>query len=256
MIAIGLGKQAGAQACHRQGMPEMANSVAIIAKQVLSTGRIRAGVALVENAYHELCYVELIPGAEIFEREPALLEISRDLQPTLPFDDLDVLIVDMVGKNIAGTGLDCNVVGRYSSTAMSGGPSISRIAALQLTPETHGNANGIGLLDVTTRRVYDRMTFEETYPNALTSTAAVSVRIPMVMANDMLAIRAAIQTSGAITPAEVRLVRIKDTLSLGDLQASPAAAAQLSSSADAKIIGTSEPLAFDDAGNLLELSTD
>ena len=256
MIAIGLGKQAGAQACHRQGMPEMANSVAIIAKQVLSTGRIRAGVALVENAYHELCYVELIPGAEIFEREPALLEISRDLQPTLPFDDLDVLIVDMVGKNIAGTGLDCNVVGRYSSTAMSGGPSISRIAALQLTPETHGNANGIGLLDVTTRRVYDRMTFEETYPNALTSTAAVSVRIPMVMANDMLAIRAAIQTSGAINPAEVRLVRIKDTLSLGDLQASPAAAAQLSSSADAKIIGTSEPLAFDDAGNLLELSTD
>ena len=138
---------------------------------------------------------------------------------------------------------------------MSGGPSINRIAALRLTPETHGNANGIGLMDVTTRRVYDRMTFEETYPNALTSTAAVSVRIPMVMANDMLAIRAAIQTSGAINPAEVRLVRIRDTLSLSDLQASPAAAAQLNSSADAKITGRLESLAFDDAGNLLELST-
>ena len=254
MIAIGLGKQAGAQACHRRGMPAMAANVFTIASHVLATGRIRAGVALLENGYHEPCHVELIPGAEIAAREPALLERARGMQPTLPFDELDVLVVDRIGKNIAGTGVDCNVVGRYSSPAMSGGPAITRIAALRLTPETHGNANGVGLLDVTTRRVFERMTFEETYPNALTSTASIAVRIPMVMGSDALAIRAAIQMTGVADPAALRLARISDTLSLGELQASPAAAAGLTGDADARVDGTPAPLAFDGAGDLVELN--
>ena len=100
-----------------------------------------------------------------------------------------MLVLDRIGKNIAGTGFDCNVVGRYSNPDLTGGPAITRIAALSLTPETHGNANGIGLVDVTTRRVFERMTFDETYPNALTSTASVSVKIPMVLATDALAIQ-------------------------------------------------------------------
>lgn len=254
MIAIGLGKQAGAQACHSRGFPVMAENVLAITDHILATGRIRAGVALLENAYHELCYVELIPGTEIANREPALLERARSLQPTLPFAELDVLVVDRIGKNIAGTGVDSNVVGRYSSAAMSGGPSITRIAALRLTPETHGNANGIGLLDVTTHRVFDRMTFEETYPNALTSTAAISVRIPMVMANDALAIRAAIQTTGITDPAKLRLARIHDTLSLGELQASPAAASCLNRAADVQVAVDTEPLTFDESGDLVDLN--
>ena len=249
MVAIGLGKQAGAQACHARGMMEMEASVLAIASYVLRTGRIRAGVALLENAYHETCHIELLPQDQIIQREPALLKKARRLQPTLPFPELDVLILDQIGKDIAGTGFDCNVLGRYSNPALSGGPAISRIAVLRLTPETHGNANGIGLVDVTTRRVFDRLTFEETYPNALTSTASVSVKIPMVMATDSLTIRAAIQMTGIADPAELRLVRIRDTLSLAELQASPAAVAVLSN-AEAKPSGSSEPLAFDEAGNL------
>ena len=254
MIAIGLGKQAGAQACHARGMPAMAATVLAIAAHVLATGRIRAGVALLENACHETCHVELIPGPDILAREPALLERARGLQPTLPFAELDVLVIDRIGKDIAGTGFDCNVVGRYSNPALRGGPAIARIAALRLTPETHGNANGIGLVDVTTRRVFDRMTFEETYPNALTSTASVSVKIPMVMGSDALAIRAAIRTAGVTDPAALRLARIRDTLSLGELQASPAAAAALDRSAQAAVAGTPAPLPFDGAGDLPELN--
>ena len=249
MIAIGLGKQAGAQAYHSRGMSEMADTVLAVASHVLATGRIRAGVALLENAHHETCHVELIPGAEIIEREPALLDQARGLQPTLPFAELDVLVLDRIGKNIAGTGFDCNVVGRYSNPDLTGGPAITRIAALSLTPETHGNANGIGLVDVTTRRVFERMTFDETYPNALTSTASVSVKIPMVLATDALAIQAAIQTTGVTDPAALRLARIRDTLSLGELQASPAAVAALNG-AQAEVDGSPEPLAFDDAGDL------
>lgn len=250
MIAIGLGKQAGAQACHARGMPAMAATVLAIADHVLATGRIRAGVALLENACHETCHVELIPGPDILAREPALLERARGLQPTLPFAELDVLVLDRIGKDISGTGFDCNVVGRYSNPELRGGPAISRIAALRLTPETHGNANGIGLVDVTTRRVFHRMTFEETYPNALTSTASVSVRIPMVMASDALAIRAAIRTAGITDPAALRLARIRDTLSLGELQASPAAVADLDRSAQAEVVGPPAPLPFDGAGDL------
>lgn len=249
MIAIGLGKQAGAQACHARGMSHMAATVLAVAGRVLATGRIRAGVAVLENAHHQTCHVELIPGADILAREPALLAQARGLQPTLPFRELDVLVLDRIGKDVAGTGFDCNVVGRYSNPELSGGPAITRIAALRLTPETHGNANGIGLVDVTTRRVFERMTFEETYPNAITSTASVSVKIPMVMASDALAVRAAIHTSGVTDPATVRLARISDTLSLSELQASPAAAADLNRS-QAKVDGTPAPLPFDDAGDL------
>ena len=249
MIAIGLGKQAGAQACHARGTSRMAATVLAVAGRVLATGRIRAGVAVLENAHHQTCHVELIPGADILAREPALLTRARGLQPTLPFRELDVLVLDRIGKNVAGTGFDCNVVGRYSNPELRGGPAITRIAALRLTPETHGNANGIGLVDVTTRRVFERMTFEETYPNALTSTASVSVKIPMVMASDALAVRAAILTAGVTDPATVRLARISDTLSLSELQASPAAAEDLNRS-QAEVDGTPAPLPFDDAGDL------
>ncbi len=249
MIAIGLGKQAGAQACHARGMSRMAATVLAVAGCVLATGRVRAGVAVLENAHHQTCHVEMIPGADILALEPALLARARGLQPTLPFRELDVLVLDRIGKNVAGTGFDCNVVGRYGNPELSGGPAIARIAALRLTPETHGNANGIGLVDVTTRRVFERMTFEETYPNALTSTASVSVKIPMVMASDALAIRAAILTAGVTDPVAVRLARISDTLSLSELQASPAAAAALDRS-QTEVDGPSAPLPFDDAGNL------
>lgn len=254
MIAIGLGKQAGAQACHARGMPAMAATVLAVAGHVLATGRVRAGVAVLENAHHETCHVELIPGAEILAREPALLARARGLQPTLPFRELDVLVLDRIGKNIAGTGFDCNVVGRYSNPELRGGPAITRIAALRLSPETHGNANGIGLVDVTTRRVFERMTFEETYPNALTSTASVSVKIPMVMANDALAIRAAVRTAGVADPAALRLARIGDTLSLSELQASPAAAAALDRAAQAGVDGPPASIVFDEAGDLPELN--
>ena len=150
---------------------------------------------MVENACHQTHHLELVPAAAIAEREPALLELAWQLYPRLPFDELDVLVIGRIGKDISGTGLDCNVVGRYTTPFASGGPAITRLVALDTTPLTGGNVNGIGVLDVTTQRVFDKLSFAETYPNALTSTATAAVKIPMVMADDRRAIQAAIRTS-------------------------------------------------------------
>ncbi len=181
MLAIGLGKQKGAEICHQLGFDRMSEVVLEIGREILARARIIAAVGLIENAYHETCRIVVLHPTEIEPMEPALLDDAWKLLPRFFFEQLDVLVIDEAGKNISGTGFDNNIVGRYTTDSAHGGPSISRIVVRDLTPETGGNANGIGIADVITRRVYDQFLFEDSYPNALTSTATRSVRIPMVM---------------------------------------------------------------------------
>ncbi len=181
MLAIGLGKQKGAEICHQLGFDRMSEAVLEIGREILARARIIAAVGLIENAYHETCRIVVLHPTEIEPMEPALLDDAWKLLPRFFFEQLDVLVIDEAGKNISGTGFDNNIVGRYTTDSAHGGPSISRIVVRDLTPETGGNANGIGIADVITRRVYDQFRFEDSYPNALTSTATRSVRIPMVM---------------------------------------------------------------------------
>ncbi len=181
MLAIGLGKQKGAEICHQLGFDRMSEVVLEIGREILARARIIAAVGLIENAYHETCRIVVLHPTEIEPMEPALLDDAWKLLPRFFFEQLDVLVIDEAGKNISGTGFDNNIVGRYTTDSAHGGPSISRIVVRDLTPETGGNANGIGIADVITRRVYDQFRFEDSYPNALTSTATRSVRIPMVM---------------------------------------------------------------------------
>ena len=244
MLAIGLGKQKGAESCHTRGFGQLAERIAAAGRSVLARGNVVGGLAVVENARHQTHHLELVPAAAIPEREPALLELAWQLYPKLPFDELDVLVIGRIGKDISGTGLDCNVVGRYTTPFASGGPAITRLVALDTTPLTGGNVNGIGVVDVTTQRVFGKLSFAETYPNALTSTATTAVKIPMVMADDRRAIQAAIRTSTIPDPAAVRLAWIRDTLSLSQLQVSANMAAEVAARPEARVTGPPRPLPF------------
>jgi hypothetical protein len=251
MIAIGLGKQRGAEACHQLGMERMLDNIVAIARKAISTGKILFGVALLENAYHETCRIEAIPAHRIEEEEIALQAEAKLMEPRILFDRLDVLVIDEIGKNISGTGFDNNVVGRYHLPHMkSEGPFITRIAVLDITDASHGNGNGLGIVDFTTKRAFKKFSFEETYPNSLTSTVPVSVKIPMVLKNDRLAIQAAIKTCNIANFRNARLGRIKNTLEAHLLEVSENLLPEVRENPRMEILSGPYDLAFDERGNL------
>jgi hypothetical protein len=250
MIVIGMGKQKGADICHELGFGTMAENLQTMGRVTLAKAKVLCGVALLENAYHETARVEVIPGGEIPAREPALLEEAWRLYPRLYFDRLDVLIIDEIGKDISGTGFDTNVVGRYHTPYVSGGPTITRIACLDITERSHGNANGLGILDFTTRRAFDKFDFDNTYPNSLTSTVPTSVKIPMVLKNDRQAIQAAIKTCNILKKTEVRLARIRNTVALEEIAVSENLLAEVRANPRLAVAGEPFALGFDANGNL------
>ncbi len=158
--------------------------------------------------------------------------------------------IDEIGKDISGTGFDTNVVGRYHTPYASGGPDITRIAALDVTEKSHGNANGLGILDFTTRRAFDKFIFEQTYPNSLTSTVPTSVKIPMVLQNDRQAIQAAIKTCNILNKEEVRLARITNTLRLGEFEVSETLMEEVEGNANLEVASKPYALSFNGEGNL------
>lgn len=250
MIAIGLGKQRGAEVCHRMGFGEMAKNIPAIAKKTIANANILFAVGLLENAYHETARIEIIPAEELLDREPALQEEAKNLSAKLAFDRLDVLVMDEIGKDISGTGFDTNVVGRYHSPYISGGPDITRIVVLDITDRSHGNGNGLGIVDMTTKRAFDKFCFEMTYPNALTSAAPLSVKIPMVLESDRHAIQAAIRTSNLLDQKTVRLVRIKNTNEMDEIEISESLIPEAQENPYIEIISESYELTFDGNGNL------
>ncbi len=250
MIAIGLGKQRGAEVCHNLGFGTMASNIREMAEFVLSRDRILFGLALLENVYHDTVEIVAIPADEILDREPELLERAKALSPPLPFDSLDVLVIDEIGKEYSGTGFDTNVVGRYHTPYVTGGPDITRIAVLDLTDKRNGNANGIGIVDFTTRRVFEKIKFDQTYPNSLTSTVPQSVKIPMVLESDRHAIQAAIRTCNILDKSDVRLVRIKNTAEITEFEISENLVHEARKIASLDVVGEPYSFEFDSTGNL------
>ena len=250
MITIGLGKQSGADICHELGFGRMAVNIPAIARVTIAKSNILFAVGILENAYHEVCRLDVLHKDEIENVEPVLQEEAKRLAPRLFFDQLDALIIDEIGKDISGTGFDTNMVGRYHTPFASGGPQITRISVLDITDRSHGNGNGLGIVDYTTRRAFDKFDFEMSYPNALTSTVPMSVKIPMVLKNDRQAIQAAIKTCNILDKNDVRLVRIKNTIAVKEIEVSENLLPEvLASSAMQQ---NSEPFdwAFDADGNL------
>ena len=252
MLAIGLGKQKGAYAIHQAGWGEIHRTIPEAASVMVETGKFAFGLAVVENADEEPCKVAAIPADRFEEAEAPLLEEAKENLLRLPFDDLDVLVVDEIGKNISGDGADPNVTGRFA-TPYGGDdvPSVQRMAFLGLTEQTGGNATGLGAADVVTGRLAGNMERSSTYMNALTSTTPSAAKTPMVMPTDRMAVAAAITMCAGIDPARVRLARIKNTLNLRHLWVSEALLDEVERDENLRVVEKPAPMRFDEDGSLL-----
>ena len=217
MAAIGMGGPLGAGTTHRAGYMKMAANIISAARIIFSKLNILCAVATVENAYGAIAELDVLRKSEILSKEPEFLKKAWELMPSLPADDIDVLVVDEIGKDISGTGMDTNIIGRYHTKAAFGGPDINKIVVLGLSKKTGGNANGIGLADFTTKQLFDQIDFESTYLNVLTSTEPNSAKIPPAMDSSELAIKAALYTCGK--QQDIRMIRIKNTKQLGSIKA-------------------------------------
>lgn len=250
MLAIGCGKQKGANLCHTLGFPRMAQNVEEIARLVLERRRIPFGIAIVEDMFHGTYLLEAIPGEKIPEREPALLEKAKALIPGIPFEKIDVLILDEIGKEISGAGMDPNITGR-SGMMGSWKPFIERIAVLDLSEKSHHNGCGIGTADVTTQRFYEKMDYCVSYPNGITSHDPASMRIPPIMPDDRNAVRMALQTCVQNDPAMgYRMVWMKNTLHMDTFYISPALLREAEENPAITIEGEPKAVPFNRSGNV------
>ncbi len=216
MMAIGLGKQKGAETIHWFQSEGYHKLIPLAAKMIMKKAPILLGLAVVENAYHEIAIVKVLEPDEIEEEEIKLLEKAKKLLARLPFKEIDVLIVEEMGKNISGMGMDTNVTGRFWLPGESEprAPKINRIVVLDLSGETHGNASGIGLADFTTKRAVSKIDYDATFINCLTGGSPETDKIPVFLPNDRDSIATALRTCGPIEPRKAKVVRIKNTLEL------------------------------------------
>ena len=215
MMTIGMGKINGATEIHFHGFEAFAELLPRIAGIIMGKLPFLFGVGIVENAYERTALVEVIPAENLMEREPALLTRARQLIPKLLFDEIDVLVIDEIGKNISGSGCDPNVTGRNNRhIPWTEEPRVQKIVLLDLTEETHGNAVGFGVADVITMEIYRKLDIPSTYANAITATYLDGANIPVIMNTEEEAIRLAVKSLRRVRPEAARIVRIKNTLEL------------------------------------------
>jgi hypothetical protein len=232
MLAIGLGNQKGAEMIHWHRYDGYHHILPEAGKLIAEKTNVVMGLALLENAQHETAEIHALYPEEFYEKEKQLLETAKDLLPRLPFNDVDVLVVEEIGKNISGVGMDTNVTGRFWMPGEHDprAPSIKKMVVLDLTKETQGNAIGIGLADLTTRRAFEKIDYHQTYVNCLTQGSGETGKIPPFLANDRDAIATAIRISGPIRPEAARVIRIKNTQELETLYISEALVDELRAS--------------------------
>jgi hypothetical protein len=250
MAAIGLGKIDGASACHAAAA-RLGYETALgeVGDAVLARMPRVYGVGLLEDGTHRLARIAVLRGHQFAREEPALLQQARAWMPVLPFADVDVLVVDAIGKNVSGAGMDPNVIGRgvHGERMLMCRSTVRVIYARDLTPESHGNATGIGLADVVSTRLVAAMDPTITYTNALAAMKIVPVRIPFHFATDAECLRAAFRLAG-VDPDSARVVRIRDTLALEFLSASEAYLPDINGRDDLEVIGGPEPWTSDGPG--------
>jgi hypothetical protein len=252
MASIGLGKHEQALALHGYGVEGIRDFMVEVADEVMESGHILFGVATVENAYDEPAIVEAIPAKNIHEREIELLAEYMDMMPALPVSDIDILYVDSLGKNYSGTGMDTNVIGRFRILGVEEpeSPAVKYIVVGDVSEESHGNALGVGLADLTTQRLADRVERKAMNANVITSTFVERAKVPMVLASDEEALRTAIRCNWGVPPEETRFVRIPNTLHLEYLYVSENMVDEALANAETEVVGDPEELRFDPEGYL------
>lgn len=253
MIAVGLGGPSGAEAIHKAGAEALPNIIPAIARKILKHIIMITGLAIIENAYEETQAIVPVSPEEMDFKESLLLEEARKAMPSLPMEDIDLLIVDQMGKNFSGTGMDTNILGRLRIQGLPEPqkPRIKRVAVLDLSTETNGNANGIGLADFTTRRLVNKIDFAATYKNNLTSTFTQRAMIPITLENDRDTILTAIKSTGLDNPQKARIIRVRNTLHLAEIQVSGYALEEVLSLDRVELMKEPEPMKFDESGNIL-----
>ncbi len=253
MMAVGLGKQKGAEQVHGAGMGHIAENIPSIARVILEKAPVLFAIPCIENAYDETCRLEAIGAPDIMKREPELLKFAFSQMPKILAEECDVLIVDETGKNYSGTGVDPNITGTFSTEYATGGVKVQRTCFLRLSEESHGNALGVGLASVITKRFYDAIDPEKMYPNCITSTVLASARIPCVVATDKEAVQMCIRTCTDIDKNCVRVIRIPNSLHIGHIMMSEEYYDDVMAGKWEGLTAESKPeeLAFDGEGNLV-----
>jgi len=252
MLSIGIGKIVGAATYHAHGMDRFPELLPSIRDVVLQKRNVLFGVGVVENAYDETALIEVVPAPALASREPELQALAKEYMPQLYFDEIDVLIIDEMGKNISGAGFDPNITGRNRRAIQwSPKPLIKKIVVLGLTRETMGNATGIGSADIITMRVWREFDVPSTYANIITSANLDGAAIPMVMNNDREAISLAVKSVVRVKPQDCRIVRVRNTLALSEIQVSEPLLAMVRSQPERfEVVGDPAALAFDANGAL------
>ncbi len=249
MLAVGLGKQRGAETMHRAGL---ARTIPEAAKVGIASGKVVLGIAVVENASDQLMRIDVVEPQAFHDADRELLVASNAVLPRIPFDHADVLILDWIGKDLSGSGMDPNVIGMWRRLGGERSPDYRRIVVRDVTEESRGNAIGIGWADVTTNHLVSRIDYAAMYMNCLTANAPDIARVPMTMPNDREAISIAIRTSGgSASPDAVRLVHAHSTLRLEELMVSEALLADVHANPALEIISDPMPMVFNAAGVLV-----
>jgi hypothetical protein len=258
MMAIGLGKQEGAARYHEAmmtyGYPEVILSVA---RKLIQHVPILFGVGIVENGYGQTADIGICPVDEIEEMEKVLFKLAKSMAPCLPFDDADILIIDEMGKDISGTGFDTKVVGRIGLpliTPEPKRPKIKRLVVCDLTTGSEGNALGVGIADMITQRLLDKIDMQALNINSITGVCPEMGKIPLTLENDREALEVAIKSVGLIPRERLKIMRIKNTAFLNEVDVSEAYAKELSARGDLKISLNKRPIAFDQKGNFESFS--
>jgi len=255
MMLIGLGKHRGARIYHQAIVHySFDHIIRSVGQTVIDTCHILFGLAIVENQQHETALIEAIMSDDFFEREQELLQLSKQWMPRLPFDYADLLIVDQIGKEISGGGMDTNVIGRkfyHHQAAEEEFPKITRIYVRDLTEATHGNASGIGLAEYAHTQLVKKMDYEATYTNCITAYAPAGASIPIHYDTDRKVLDVALQTIGYVKPEYAKAIRIRNTLDLDQLLVSEAYYDEIQRRSDLTIVEPAHDMEFSARGNLL-----
>ena len=252
MVAIGLAKQKGADALHRHGFATFHRLIPEAAGYLLARLPIPFGLALVENDRARLLHVEAVPADRMAQRERELLVMARDAMARLPIAELDVLVIDAIGKDISGLGMDSNVVGRYYTGPTGAGPAIDRIVVRDLTDETEGNAVGVGMADVVLRGMVERIDHRRTAINCITAKTPEGASTPITVDTDMEALSVALTCCLHVTPPTARVVRIRDTKHLELLYVSGPALETVMATGRCDVVEPLHPMRFDGRGMFTE----
>lgn len=250
MMAIGLAKRKGADMTHFLRYENMAENLVEVGKIALNNLNIICGVASIENGYNEVADLFVLHKDEILQEEPKILEKSKRLMPRIYLDDIDVLIVNEIGKNISGTGVDTNIVGRFHTNAASGGPNTVKLGFLDISEKSGGNGNGMGLADFVSKKFFRKIDFESTYINAITSTEPNSVKLPLVLDNDKYVFQGCVKLCGVKNIQDIKLVIINNTKELDEIYMSKSAFENAVDKSKVKKESELFDIPFDEEGNL------